>query len=191
MLNPVSQPYTWDLTSTTLAMRTPITVSPDTIKHYGQSEKYIVRAATTVVAGQAVRFVSAGGHLVIEPFTYSSPSDLDPYNNFSILSVAFAGIAVETITGDGSVTANVCSSGITLVKIGASGVPNVYGIHNATIPMPGFACVLNTNGFGVRCTSINAPGNKWFEIGHFIDSTSNAVDGTYVLVKLNPRFMSS
>jgi len=185
VLNPVAQPYTWVLTSTTLAMRTPITVSPYTIKHYGQAERYIVRNGITISAGQAVRFVSEAGHLVIEPFTYSSHTDLDPYNIYGSLSIAFAGIALETKTGNGTTTANVCSSGITLVKIGTS------GSHNATIPMPGFVCILNTDGFGICSTSITTPGNKWFEIGHFIDSATSATNGTYVLVKLNPHFMSS
>lgn len=188
VLNPVAQPYTWDVTSSTSDMRTPITVSPDTIKHYGQTEKYIVRAGSTIAAGQAVRFITEDGHLVIEPFTYVTPAVLDPYNNFAgPLSIAFAGIALETKTGDGSITANVCSSGITLVKIGASG--SVYGAPYESLTRAGLACILNTNGFGI---AINAPSsNKWFEIGHFIDSASNAVDGTYVLVKLYPRFMSS
>jgi len=191
VLNPVAQPYTWDLTPTVTTLRAPITGT--IIKHYGQTEKYTVRDGAVITTGQAVRITTESSQLVIEPFTYSTPSDLDPYNYLaSTPSIAFAGIALETVTGDGTLTANVCSGGIVPVKISSSVVPTDYGTKSATINRPGYACLLNTDGFSVCCTAINTDsGSKWFEIGSFMESGGVATNGGYVLVKINPRFGTS
>ena len=188
VLNPVAQPYTWDLTPPVTTLRTPITDT--SIKYYGQTEIYTVCDGTTVTAGQAVRIITVSGHFVIEPFTYSTPSDLDPYNYSGTLSIAFAGVALETVVGNGTLTASVSISGIVPVKISSIGVPVQYGTKQATINRPGFACLLNTDGFSACCTAIGSTPAKWFELGNFIESGSIASDNSYVLVKLNPRFMS-
>ncbi len=194
VLNPVAQPYTWDLTPHIVTLRTPI--SATSIKHYGQTEKYTVLADAPVIAGQAVRTVAVGGQLFVEPFTYTNVSELDPYNYTGTTSLGFVGIALESVSGDGILTVNVCSSGIVPVKISPIALPSpppqYNGSKTVNVPIPGYPCLLNTDGFGFSYSSIGTPSDtKWFEIGSFIESGPVATEGGYVLVKINPRFMSN
>lgn len=190
VLNPVAQPYTWDLTPPIATLRSPLPAT--SIKHYGQTEKYTVLAGATIIAGQAVRTVAVGGQLFVEPFTYANVSQLDPYNYTGTTSLGFVGIALETVTGDGILTVNVCSSGIVPIKISNIVVPTEYGSKTTNIPVTGYPCLLNTDGFGSCCTNIGTVSeSKWFEIGSFIESGYAADSDNYVLVKINPRFMSN
>lgn len=190
VLNPVAQPYTWDLTPPVTTLRT--LISATSIKHYGQTEKYTVLNGETVTAGQVVRVIAIGGQLFIEPFTYSSISELDPYNYTGTTSLGFVGIALDSVSGNGTLTANVCSGGIVPVKISIIAVPTEYGSKTANIPITGYPCLLNTDGFGASCTGIaTVSGSKWFEIGSFMESGGVATNGGYVLVKINPRFGTS
>ncbi len=144
-LTPSPRPYVWDFSTTGQSNISYLKSYLDAskLKAFGTISKWRVKNAANIYAGTAVRvtldttqsfptYDPTSTHLVIEPFTYT---ELLQENK---AGCGFLGIALQTVTGDGTRTCEVCTEGITTVKIGNLTNTFSYGITlNNNINGPG------------------------------------------------------
>lgn len=131
-LTPNPQPYVWDFstpqTSNINYFKSDLTDTK--LKAFGTVSKWVVKSDKSVIAGTAVRvslstlgsgYDPLSTYLVIEPYVYTETI----FNQEIIQGTAFLGIALETKAG--GQTCEVCTEGITTVKIGDLNTSFNYG----------------------------------------------------------------
>jgi hypothetical protein len=142
-LRPNPQPYVWDFstnqTSNITYFKSALTDTK--LKAFGTISKWKVKTGKIINAGTAVRislssngsgYVPSTTYLVIEPYEYTETT----FNQEIKEGSAFLGIALET--KNGGETCEVCTEGITTVKIGDVFNPFNYGFSlNNIINGPG------------------------------------------------------
>lgn len=124
-LTPAPRPYVWDFSTPSLSNISFLksSLSASKLKAFGKVSKWRVKTGSNIVAGTAVRVTLSTNdshptynptttYLVIEPYTYTEISQESREGS------AFLGIALETVTGNGTATCEVCTEGITTIKIG-------------------------------------------------------------------------
>ena len=150
-LTPNPQPYVWDFstpqTSNISYLKSDLTDTK--LKAFGTISKWVVKSDKSVIAGTAVRvslstlgsgYDPSSTYLVIEPYIYTETT----FNQEIIQGTAFLGIALETKAG--GQTCEVCTEGITTVKIGDLNTTFNYGFSlNNTIDGPGAFAFIGSN----------------------------------------------
>jgi hypothetical protein len=134
-LTPSPRPYVWDFSTSAISSINYLksNLSDAKLKAFGTVSKWRVKTGSIIQAGTAVRFTlntsdsyptysPATTYIVIEPYTYNT---LVQENT---AGCGFLGIALETVIGNGTTTCEVCTEGITTVKIGDLTNPFSYGI---------------------------------------------------------------
>jgi hypothetical protein len=194
-LTPTPRPYVWDFSTPELSnisfLKSSLAASK--LKAFGKVSKWRVKTGSNVVAGTAVRVTLSTPdshptynpnttYLVIEPYTYEELSQE------SHEGAAFLGIALETVTGDGTLTCEVCTEGVTTIKIGDLTTTFDYGVSlSNTIAGVGSFGFIGSNSeiYNVPSTGFvtNPPiAGYWLEKGVF--TSGNAVlfhvQGTFV-----------
>lgn len=175
-LTPNPQPYVWDFSTlqTSNISYFKSALNDTKLKAFGTISKWVVKS--DVIAGTAVRvslsnlnpeYNPSSTYLVIEPYIYTETT----FNQEIIQGTAFLGIALETkSTGQ---TCEVCTEGITTVKIGDLNTSFNYGFSlNNTVSPGSFGFignnaeiynVIDANGF-----ITNTPvAGYWLEKGTF------------------------
>ena len=144
-LTPNPRPYVWDFSTPQQANITYLksNLNDAKLKAFGQISKWLVKNTVTIYAGTAVRVTLSTSqsnptydpstvNLVIEPFTYTE------FVQENKAGCGFLGIALQTVTGNGTATCEVCTEGITTVKIGDLTTSFPYGISlSNTLNGPG------------------------------------------------------
>ncbi len=194
-LTPAPRPYVWDFSTPELSNISFLksSLSASKLKAFGKVSKWRVKTGSNVVAGTAVRVTLSTTdsyptydpmttYLVIEPYTYETISQESREGS------AFLGIALETVTGDGTLTCEVCTEGVTTIKIGDLTTSFEYGISlSNTISGVGSFGFIGSNSeiYNVPATGFvtNPPvAGYWLEKGAFTSGEAVLfhVQGTFV-----------
>ena len=183
-------PYTEDLTSDIT------TLKGDNNKCYGTTQKIYVAASTTVNKGQVVRYttstVDSTTYLTVEPFTFDNDNveQLTKFNTDNI-NMAFAGIALETITSTADTLNEViiCTKGICQVKITDNFEVTAFDHTTTQVNYMGRPCILNTDGYGFNTSEQVAPDTNYVEIGTFLETGALVTAAnSFILINLDVKF---
>jgi hypothetical protein len=194
-LTPAPRPYVWDFSTPSLNNITFLksSLTSPKLKAFGKVSKWLVKTGSNIIAGTAVRVTLSTNdsypsydpsttYLVIEPYTYTELSQESKAGS------AFLGIALETIMGDGTMTCEVCTEGITTIKIGDMTTSFEYGIAltNSISGVGSFGFIGNNSEiYNVPQTGfMTSPpiAGYWLEKGIFTsgDAVLFHVQGTFV-----------
>ena len=178
-LTPNPQPYVWDFSTTQTSNITYFKsdLTDTKLKAFGTVSKWKVKTGKLIVAGTAVRislstsiigYVPSSTYLVIEPYVYTETT----FNQEIKEGSAFLGIALESKNGDE--TCEVCTEGITTVKIGDVFNPFNYGFTlNNIINGPGAFGFIGNNAEIYNVAEVNGfitntpVAGYWLERGTF------------------------
>jgi hypothetical protein len=194
-LTPAPRPYVWDFSTPSLSNISFLksSLSSSKLKAFGKVSKWRVKTGSNIVAGTAVRVTLSTNnsyptydptttYLVIEPYTYETISQE------SLEGSAFLGIALETVTGNGTATCEVCTEGITTIKMGDLTTLFEYGVSltNILAGVGSFGFIgSNSEIYNVPATGFatNPPiAGYWLEKGTFGSGSAVLfhVQGTFV-----------
>ncbi len=188
-LTPNPRPFVWDFSTQENCSLSYLksNLSDTKIKAFGKVSKWIVKPGSSVVAGTAVRItlntdssypnytIPPSPYLCIEPYTYNQNTGGDTvFFQENKQGTSFLGIALESVIGDGIITCDICTEGITTVKIGDLNNPFIFQIAlSNVIDGPGASGIIGNNAeiYNVEQNSgfiSNTPiAGYWLERGSF------------------------